>query len=217
MISSNVALVVGNGKSRLQTDLNCFKNSIPIIGCNAIYRDFQVDHLVCCDKRMVEEALTPQDHLFPIYTRERYYRDYKKILKFKRVKLVPDLPYTGERKQDQPEHWGSGPYAVLLAASMSFQKIILIGFDLYGDSFLVNNVYAGTKNYSKESSAAVDFTFWIYQINKVFIHYPKKEFIIINNNNWKIPKEWIKDNVRFIGTENISNTIDSELNRAYNT
>ena len=48
-------LVVGNGESRKDVNIN----NIPMkkIGCNAIYRDYYVDHLVCVDKRMCQEAI----------------------------------------------------------------------------------------------------------------------------------------------------------------
>ena len=44
---------------------------------------------------------------------------------------------------DEPFHWGSGPYAVLLATFLS-KYIKLIGFDLYGIDGKLNNVYENT-------------------------------------------------------------------------
>jgi hypothetical protein len=217
MKNQHVALVVGNGKSRAGINLDQLLDHVTVIGCNAIHRDHEVDHLVCCDKRMVSEALNESPtQQCPIYTRERYYRDFKKILKFKRVCLLPDLPYQGDRKQDQPEHWGSGPYAVLLSAVLNFKTIILLGFDLYSETDYVNNIYTGTQNYSKVTTSAVDYTFWIYQINKVFLTHSDKKFIIVNNDNWKMPKDWYHDNVQFVNTDKFYNTIDLELNSMYN-
>ena len=51
----NRVLVVGNGESRRDIALSNL-NFETIIGCNAVFRWDYVDHLVCCDKRMVEEA-----------------------------------------------------------------------------------------------------------------------------------------------------------------
>ena len=48
-------IAIGNGESRKNIDLNSIATKK--IGCNAIYRDFDVDHLICVDKRMVLEAL----------------------------------------------------------------------------------------------------------------------------------------------------------------
>ena len=47
-------LVIGNGESRC--DINLSEINTTKIGCNAIVRDFFVDHLVCVDRRMVDEA-----------------------------------------------------------------------------------------------------------------------------------------------------------------
>ena len=49
-------LVIGNGESRLKTNLNKIEDIK--IGCNAICRDMPVDHLVCVDRRMVLEAIS---------------------------------------------------------------------------------------------------------------------------------------------------------------
>ena len=48
-------LVIGNGESRKDLDIKSLK--LPTVGCNAIFRDMVVDHLVCCDRRMLREAL----------------------------------------------------------------------------------------------------------------------------------------------------------------
>ena len=53
---SQAAVVIGNGESRGSLDLANLKNTVTLIGCNAIHRDIVVDHLVCCDQRMVKEA-----------------------------------------------------------------------------------------------------------------------------------------------------------------
>ena len=46
--------VLGNGESRKSIDVNTLPG--PTIGCNAICRDFFVDHLICVDRRMVDQA-----------------------------------------------------------------------------------------------------------------------------------------------------------------
>ena len=47
--------VFGNGESR--TSVNIDKLEGTKVGCNAICRDYSMDHLVCVDQRMVQEAL----------------------------------------------------------------------------------------------------------------------------------------------------------------
>lgn len=188
------AAVLGNGESRKHINLEDLKLNYTLIGCNAIHRDITVDHLVCCDNRMVKEALNnPKQQ--QIYTRSRYYQEHRKILKHKNVYKVPDLPYKGFEKFDDPQHWGSGPYAVLLAATLGFSDISLIGFDLYGKKEKINNIYKGTNNYSKINSSAVDPAFWIIQIKKVFEHFSETQFKIYNEDSWIMPISWDLENV----------------------
>ena len=52
------AVVIGNGESRASLDLPNLKKIVTLIGCNAIHRDLRVDHLVCCDHRMVQEVVS---------------------------------------------------------------------------------------------------------------------------------------------------------------
>lgn len=195
---SSIALVLGNGESRSKINLSNFLKDYTVIGCNALHRDFIVDHLVCCDRRMGEEAIISENtKTTQIYVREDWFKYFRKIKKDKRIFEVPKLPYEGNLKQDQPFHWGSGPYAVLLAAQLEYTTVILAGFDLYGINERVNNIYKDTKNYSKHDSNPVDPSYWIYQIGKVFQNYPNTDFIIWNNVDWKMPKEWQYPNVKF--------------------
>ena len=52
-------IVIGNGESRKGIDINELQSEK--VGCNAIIRDFTVHHLVCCDKRMVAEAILSEN------------------------------------------------------------------------------------------------------------------------------------------------------------
>lgn len=192
------AIVIGNGESRRGLDLNLLKEKNVLIGCNAIHRECVVDHLICCDRRMVEEATSNPDTInTTIYVREDWFKYYRKIQKRKNIQQVPALPYTGERKQDHPDHWGSGGYALLLAATLRFADVSLIGFDLYSKNDKVNNIYKGTDNYSKPESQSVDYSFWVYQISKVFKHYPSVQFTIYNEAGWIMPSSWKFLNVQF--------------------
>ena len=192
------ALVIGNGESRNAVDLVNFSKDYITIGCNAIHRDLVVDHLVCCDRRMVEESVvsknTPQT---TIWVRPDWFRYFRKVRKDKRIHCVPDIPYDGEYKMDKALHWGSGPYAVLTAAENGYETIMLLGFDLYGINGKLNNMYKGTSHYKNADADAVDHSYWTYQISKVFTHYPNQEFIIWNHAEWEMPRSWKRDNVRF--------------------
>jgi len=194
-INQDSVYVIGNGESRLAINLNDL-SKYNTIGCNAIHRDFVPDHLVCCDRRMVEESLNnPKTEICKIYTRKDWYVFFKKVKKNKNVFPVPDLPYQGKHRSDQPEHWGSGNYALLLAA-LNYKNIYLIGFDLYDKNNKINNVYKDTLNYSPKNSKPVDPSYWIYQNSRIFDVFPDKEFIIVNNSDWIMPSSWCKDNVK---------------------
>lgn len=191
----SATLVIGNGESRSNINIKEFSKDYVSIGCNAIHRETTVDHLVCCDRRMVEEAVVSDNtSRTSIYVRPDWFHYFRKIKKDKRIIQVPNIPYKQINKQDDPIQWGSGPYAVLLGASMD-TTVMLLGFDLYGTDNKINNVYKGTPNYKDSDSSAVDPAYWIYQIGKVFQSFPNTEFVIWNNQSWELPKAWRRSNV----------------------
>ena len=192
------ALVIGNGESRRHVDISTYTDHV-LIGCNAIHRDLNINHLICCDRRMAEEAvnnLNAKDT--EIYVRDRWHHYFRKIRKNKNINLLPEVPTRGELKKDQAEHWGSGGYAVLLAAVLGYREVALIGFDLYPIDHAVNNIYKDTVNYARTGSQAVDPSYWVYQISSVFMYYPNTTFVIYNRQGWNMPPEWRKNNVEFI-------------------
>jgi len=183
-------LVIGNGESRKDIDLD--KHIDTKIGCNAIHRDYRVDHLICVDRRMVKEAVEQgaNEHAL-VYTREDWFGNYKQ---YKRIRTVPVLPYVGSDRWDEPFQWGSGPYAVLLGAKLS-KEVKLIGFDLHSKTKTVNNVYKDTSGYDASTKNAVDPRYWMHQIGQVFKWYPKRKFTIYQLDNWQIPQNWKLANV----------------------
>lgn len=192
-------LVIGNGESRSNIDINLIDTVK--IGCNAILREYTVDHLVCCDRRMVQEAVRANynKHAY-IYTRTDWINYFKA---HDRIRTVPELPYKGDQRWDDPFHWGSGPYAVLLAAKIAHGDVIqMIGFDLYGNDRKINNVYKGTDNYAAADSKNVDPRYWIQQIGKVFSLYKSRQFKIYQKSDWQLPQAWNYPNVV---VDNISN------------
>jgi hypothetical protein len=193
-------LVIGNGESRKSIDIDQYQ--CDKIGCNAIHRDYRVDHLICADMRMVSEALGNSFYKRSlIYTRKDWFVRYRLE---SNIRMLPDLPYTGDKRWDNPFHWGSGPYSVLLGAMLTTTNTVkMIGFDLYGIDNKINNVYKDTENYKESKSKAVDPSYWIYQIAKVFECYPNIVFKIYNRENWILPNQWKKFNVTI---DSISNT-----------
>ena len=51
----NNAFCFGNGKSRLNFDMDVIKDRGTTFGCNAIYRDMVVDHLITVDNEITHE------------------------------------------------------------------------------------------------------------------------------------------------------------------
>lgn len=180
-------LVIGNGESRKNIDIAAVNK--PKIGCNAIHRDFDVDYLICADYKTLKEAANKHQK---IYTRKDWAKRYSK---YSNVYTVPELPYKGIQRWDDPWHWGSGPYAVLLGTTLSNSRVDLIGFDLYSTTGQVNNIYKDTENYAASNKRAVDPRYWIYQIGKIFDLYPHCEFRIHQPIEWQLPDLWKKSNV----------------------
>lgn len=194
--------VIGNGESRKNISIS--KLEAPITGCNAVYRDHtNIDYLVCVDRRMVQEAIIAKanEHCL-IYTREDWYDGFKH---YKGVRKVPPLPYVGDQRPDQPFHWGSGPYAVLLGAIYTREREVkMLGFDLYSKDTKINNIYKDTPNYDSVDKSAVDPSYWIYQIGKVMNAFPKISFTIYQESSWVLPQAWNYPNVKVYTISNIN-------------
>lgn len=179
-------IAIGNGESRKDI-------AIPFhsIGCNAIHRDYKIEHLICVDPKSLYEAVSSANTTdTKIYTRN----EWRSSVDSQKVKSVPVLPYSGTSSLDDPSHWGSGPYAVLLASMLS-EKIELIGFDLYSDNGFVNNIYKDTLNYDSSICYQPDPAFTIYQISRVIKHFKHKYYVIYNKKDWIMPKDWYAENV----------------------
>ena len=184
--------VIGNGESRKNINLDKI-NEIKI-GCNAIFRDWHMDHLICCDRKMVLESTHEIDCAKTnIYVRPEYLHMHAHL------KPLPTLPYTSDLRQDQAIHWGSGPYAVLLAAQLNTEMtpIQLLGFDLYGQGEHINNVYKDSYGYNKSSERAVDPRYWIHQLSKIFELYTKMSFEIYVPDNFVKPMMWNHANLEY--------------------
>lgn len=195
-------LVIGNGESRKDVQIENL-NSVKI-GCNAIMRDHTVHHLVCCDKKMVSEAITNKNiSNNRIYTRS----DWQNL--FPGVSMVPELWYQSDERIDQPWHWGSGDYAVLLASQLCTSDTIhMIGFDLHSKDGKYNNIYKNTTNYNDENSRAVDPSYWIYHLAKIFEHFKQHQYVMYPAPH-KIPESWQNiENLRMDSLDNLETNIN---------
>jgi len=179
-------VVLGNGESRKN-----FPTQKSVIGCNAIFRDQEIDRLVCVDPNLLEESLGSKNtKSTAIYTR----KEWMKVFRDPRLNSICEIPYQPTDKMDYDRHWGSGTHAVLLAGSLD-NEISLIGFDLYPVDGKINNIYKNTLGYCSKDSPPVNPVFWIHQISQTFRYYIDKYFIIYNFKGWNPPSEWKLPNV----------------------
>ena len=149
---NNRAFVLGNGKSRLNADLNTLKENGVIYGCNALYREFEPDHLIAVDVKMINEIIASGYHkTHSVWTNPNKGVSTKNFVQFFN-------PHKG---------WSSGPTALWYASTQNHKEIYILGFDYQGTEGKFNNVYADTYNYKKSSDVATYHGNWLSQTDKV--------------------------------------------------
>lgn len=201
MLASSV-IVIGNGESRTNINIKKLTECYTTVACNAFHRDHTPSSLVCCDRDTALEALKNlKIQGSRILVREEFCENNRNRFPDHRLEAVPPLPFPSKQRQDEPEHWGSGTYAVLHSCYLHSKSVYLLGFDLYGRNGCVNNCYKGTEFYSPADSHAVDPSYWIYQIARVFEYFPIKDFFVVNDISWRMPEEWSLPNVTFWDTD----------------
>tara|TARA_Y100000310_G_C20623816_1_gene784755 strand:+ start:627 stop:1346 length:720 start_codon:yes stop_codon:yes gene_type:complete len=198
-MATRIATIIGNGESRSGFDITSTQHLGMTVGCNAVYRDMTPNYMVCADRKLITELLREKDNKvpYPLYTRPQWIKSFP-VHKFLEM---PELPYKGKDRIDEPFHWGTGQFATLVALNNSHggwlgrkpQTIFLLGFDLYGvgtGKKLHNNIYKDTENYWATDRHAVPHHYWEYQMSKIFEHYSHVNFFQVNSTGWKIPKQW---------------------------
>ena len=179
--------IIGNGESRRGFDISPLKDFSTVVGCNALHRDYMLEYLICCDKHMCQEAANTCGKKTTILTRDRWVKQFQF---WSNVKKLPELPYAGDQRKDEPFHWGTGPYAGVVALTFKPKAIFMIGFDLYDRDKKINNMYTGTHGYTY-ITRPVDPSYWVYQFHKLMgISDPDIKWIVVNHEDWKMPKEW---------------------------
>ena len=119
--------LVGNGASRKNIDLEQLRKHGTIIGCNALYRDFIPDILICVDQKMVREVMEAGLDFIPILSiKERGFR-------------MPNLYHYSLRQVNT-----SGCFGMKwIKAYLKTKTVYMIGMDGYP-----GNIYNATKNYA---------------------------------------------------------------------
>lgn len=170
--------VIGNGESRNNVDLSSLPRTY---GCNALYRDFTPDVLVCVDNAMVQEIYSSgyckdnntwmrvwdplpgemseimrvQCQGAPIKESERGDRNQFVLHGDEHriyITWVDDEDKVKVIENKEIEKWCSGTTAVRLACEENPEIIYMIGFDLGSTNGTVNNVYKNTACYVKDGT-----------------------------------------------------------------
>lgn len=182
--TSNCAVVIGNGRSRENFNLNLIKKhrgghlgkkKLQSYGCNALYRDFEPDFLVCVDQRIVSEIVS-----------SGYADNHVVISGATNVAKYPGklhmIPYNYAMN--------SGSIATYLACFDGHKRIFLMGFDNQPNQGINYNVYAGTDNYDPPDKTILDAK-WINYMAEIFNTYDDVEFFrVVKNINYTMPEKW---------------------------
>jgi len=192
---SDIAFVLGNGRSRRNADLEKLQNIGTIFGCNALYREFDPDYLVAVDVKMMNEIIQAGYHKnHSVWTNPN-----KGISSKNNINLFN--PHKG---------WSSGPTALWFASTKSFRKIYILGFDYQGLSGKFNNVYADTYNYKKSTDQATFHGNWLSQTEKVV-----KEFRSIKFYRVIEPGNFIPDQLAEKNNINLQHITYSEFDTIF--
>lgn len=169
---NNPAFVLGNGVSRLNLNLDSIKYKGTTYGCNALYREFEPDHLICVDVKMVNEVIAAGYHnSHSVWTNPNKGVNAKSNINF-------FSPHKG---------WSSGPTALWYACNQGHREIYIFGFDYQGIEGKFNNVYADTFNYKRSDDAATFHGNWLSQTERTIKEFPSIIFYRVIEQGSFIP------------------------------
>ena len=191
---SNQAVVLGNGPTRLDFNLNLIANHrgglygsrrLQTYGCNALYRDFTPDFLIAVGNRGIIQEIAESDYPTDniVYTNSIHMLEHPN-----KFYLIPHDPYAD-----------AGTTAAYIAAFDGHKNIYLLGFDTQDTPGHNYNIYAGTSNYDAQTDTVSDLR-WRMNFRNLAMTYTDVDFAIVHEkNNYPLPDAW-KDllNVRAI-------------------
>jgi hypothetical protein len=169
---NNPAFVLGNGTSRLVVNPADLLSLGTVYGCNAQYREYEPDHLIAVDVKMINEIIAAGYH----NTHSVWTNPNKGVTSKQNINFFQ--PHKG---------WSSGPTALWYAASQGHREVYILGFDYQGLNGKFNNVYADTHNYKKSTDQATFHGNWLNQTEKVIKEYKHIKFYRVINPDAFIP------------------------------
>jgi hypothetical protein len=185
---TEIAFVLGNGTSRQQIPIEKLKELGTVYGCNALYREHSVDHLVAVDTKMIREIYDSG-----YYLENKVYTNPNKF-----SKTLKGITILNPNKG-----WSSGPTAMFLASKNQHRIIYILGFDYVGlgeKNLNVNNMYAGTQNYKGVHEKATYYGNWQRQTMMCANQHPRVKYVRVRENKKSYIPDLLKDlpNVKHI-------------------
>ena len=182
--TSNQAMIIGNGASRSDFDLNLLArhtaglrgiNRLQTYGCYALYRDYAPHFLFAIGPDMVDEIANSgycDDHI--VYSNKWSIAEYPR-----KFYLIPEDP-----------SWNAGSLATYMACFDGHKKIFLLGFDGNDHTEYNYNVYAGTNGYPA-ATENISEGIWEKSMSSVFDTYSDVDFVrVAPSVNFRMPESW---------------------------
>jgi hypothetical protein len=182
--TSNRAVIIGNGTSRAEFDLNLLSRHtaglrgigrLQTYGCNALYRDYQPHFLFAIGTDIVDEIATSgycDDHI--VYANKWNVAEYPR-----KFYLIPEDPA-----------WNSGSLATYMACFDGHQTVYLLGFDGNDNDGFNDNIYSGTTGYPTTDQSVTE-DLWEKSMAMVFNTYPDVDFVrVAPTDNFRLPESW---------------------------
>jgi len=169
-----IAFIIGNGRSRLDIDLESLRGRGMIYGCNALYRDFTPDVLIATDSGIAKEIQES---------------GYAKTNRFYTRRPIEG---SGAKPIQHNYGWSSGPVAISYACHAKHNYIYIIGFDLagLGNNQKFNNVYADTSNYKTTADKATFYGNWVRQMHELMVEFKTTRFVRVIGEDGYSPPEF---------------------------
>ena len=193
MPKKKIAFVLGNGTSRKIINPVDLRPYGKIYGCNALFRTFAPDYLVAVDTKMVIEIQQAGYH-----HNNEVWNNPNKL-----TKQDPNI-----NKFNPNKGWSSGPTALFMASTHDNPVIYILGFDYTGlgkEHELVNNLYAGTKNYKNVNDRATYYGNWQRQTFNCINQFNRTKYVRVTENE----DSYIPDN--FINCKNLKHITINEF------